>query len=129
MMDTKTAKFVTEKKRALGLGSSRSGTEHHWHMLVSSILMCVAVPAFLIVFAMGLGGSHAEAAAFYGQPLPAIILALCWFVIIRHVMNEALEAIEDYVHGTTGQLTQVATTTFSYTLMAVGLFALARLAI
>lgn len=128
-MDTKSAKFVTDRKRAHGLGSGRSGTHHHWQMLVSSILMCVAVPAFVITFGLGLGGDFNDAVDYFGHPIPAIILALSWFVIIRHVMNEALEAIEDYVHGMAGQLTQVATTAFSYSLIAVGIFALARLAI
>ena len=129
MATDSTQTYVTDRKRATGLGSGRAGTQHHWQMMVSSMLLGIVIPAFLITFALGLGGTYDDAVAFYGKPIPAIILALSWVVIVRHMMNEALEAIEDYVHGVAGKLTQVATTAFSYTLMAVGVFAVARMAI
>ncbi|MEM9754610.1 MAG: succinate dehydrogenase, hydrophobic membrane anchor protein [Pseudomonadota bacterium] len=121
--------FLTDRKRALGLGSGRHGTSHFWTMIVSSLLMCVAVPAFVITFVIGFGRSHAEVMTYYSHPIPALVMALSLFVIIRHAMFETLEAVEDYVHGTAGKLLQVAVTAFSYTMIAVGVFALARLAI
>jgi succinate dehydrogenase / fumarate reductase membrane anchor subunit len=44
-------------------------------------------------------------------------------------MQEALVAIEDYVHGVPGKLTLVATTALGYGLMIVGVFAIARMAL
>lgn len=120
--------FLTDRKRARGLGSGRAGTHHHWEMMVSSILICFLIPAFLVTFALGLGRSYEEVVVYYGQPLPALIMALSLIVIVRHLMAETLTAVEDYVHGVTGKLTQVAVTAISYILIAVGLFALARLA-
>ncbi|MEM1272885.1 MAG: succinate dehydrogenase, hydrophobic membrane anchor protein [Pseudomonadota bacterium] len=121
--------FLTDRKRATGLGSGRHGTHHFWQMIVSSLLMGLAVPAFVITFALSFGRSQEEVLAFYGQPIPALILALSIFIIIRHAMWETLEAVEDYVHGTLGKLLQIAVTAFSYTLIAMGIFALARIAL
>lgn len=123
------SRFITDRKRALGLGSGRHGTHHFWQMIVSSLLMGVAVPAFVITFAIGLGKSQDDVLAFYGQPMPALILGLSLFVIVRHVMFETLEAVEDYVHGTAGKLLQIAVTAGSYTIIAIGIFALAKIAL
>ena len=121
--------YLTDRKRAKGLGSGRTGTEHHWKMLVSSMAMVVMVPLFVFTFGSALGGSHEEVLAFFSRPFPAIVMALSLIVIILHVMREAQEAIEDYVHGVAGKLTMVAVWAFSYTLIATGLFALVKMAL
>ncbi|MEM1235310.1 MAG: succinate dehydrogenase [Pseudomonadota bacterium] len=122
-------RFLTDRKRATGLGSGRAGTEKHWQMLMSSMAIVVAAPVFLILFALGLQGTYAEVLAWFGSPFVAITIAVTMVVIVRHVMFEAIEAAEDYVHGTLGQLTIVGITWAAYLLMAVGLFALARMAL
>ncbi len=121
--------FLTDRKRAQGLGSSGQGTQHHWHMLVSSILMVIVVPLFIFTFGAGYGGTHEEVLAFFGRPLPAIATAISMVVIINHVKNETHEAIEDYVHGTAEKLAIVAASAFAYTLIAAGLFSLAKIAL
>ena len=50
-------------------------------------------------------------------------------VIIWHVMQESIEAIEDYVHGTAGKLCLVAVRALAYTLIATGIFAIVRMAL
>ena len=122
-------RYLTDRKRAQGLGSSGRGTQHHWQMLVSSILMVILVPLFIFTFGSAYGGTHEEVLAFFSRPVPAIVTALAMAVIINHVKNEAHEAIEDYVHGTAGKLAIVLTSAFAYTLIATGLFAIARLAL
>lgn len=121
--------YLTDRKRAQGLGSGRQGTHHHWQAMVSSILLVFLVPAFVITFGLGLGGTYEEAVAFYARPLPAIIMALTLVVGIIHLMREAQVAVEDYVHGVAEKLTLVAVAAFSYTMIAVGLFALVKLAL
>ncbi|OED46312.1 succinate dehydrogenase, hydrophobic membrane anchor protein [Leisingera sp. S232] len=121
--------FLTDRKRAQGLGAGGTGTQHHWQMLVSSILMIAAVPLFIFTFGYGLGGSFEEVQAYFSRPLPAIIMGLSLIVITRHVMQETHEAIEDYVHGAAGKLLIVAVSAFAYTLIAAGLFALVKLAL
>ena len=33
--------YLTDRKRAAGLGSAKNGTEHFWNMTVSSYALCV----------------------------------------------------------------------------------------
>ena len=122
-------RYLTDRKRARGLGAGREGTHHHWQMMVTSMLLVILVPAFVITFAIGLGGSFEEVVAFYSRPLPALVALLSFVVVIYHLMQEAIVAVEDYVHGLAGKLTIVAVTAASYTLMAAGVFAVAKLAL
>lgn len=122
-------RHLTDRKRAKGLGAGRQGTHHHWQMMVTSMLLVVLVPAFIITFALGLGGSQEEVAAYFARPLPAIITILALVVGIFHLMNETIVAIEDYVHGLAGKLAIVAVTALSYAMMAAGVFAVAKLAL
>lgn len=122
-------RYLTDRKRARGLGAARRGTHHHWQMMITSMLLVILVPAFAITFALGLGGSYEEVLAYYGRPLPALITLLTLVVVIFHLMQETIVAVEDYVHGIVGKLTIVAVTAASYTLMAAGIFAVAKLAL
>ena len=122
-------RYLTDRKRASGLGSGHSGTEHHWQMLVSSMAVVIMAPIFIVTFAMCFHVSYEDVTAYFGHPAVAIIMAISLVVIIRRVMNEAIEAAEDYVHGIAGRLTIVGVTWASYILMGVGLFAIARMAL
>lgn len=122
-------RYLTDRKRAQGLGAGREGTHHHWQAMVSSILLVFLAPAFVVTFAMGFSDDRAEVLAFYSQPLPALIVGLSLIVGVLHLMNEANVAVEDYVHGIAEKLTLIAVKAFSYTLIAVGLFALAKIAL
>ncbi|MFY0596858.1 MAG: succinate dehydrogenase, hydrophobic membrane anchor protein [Cognatishimia sp.] len=122
-------RYLTDRKRAEGNGSGRQGTMHHWQMLVSSILMVVVVPVFIFTFGTGFGGSYEEVLAFFARPCPAIATGLTMTVIILHVMREAHEAIEDYMHGIAERLAIIATTALAYTLIATAVFALIKLAL
>lgn len=121
--------FLTDRKRAQGLGAGGTGTHHHWQMIVSSILLVPLVPLFILIFGSALGGSHEEVLAYFSRPIPAIILGLSLVVILLHLLREAQEAIEDYVHGVAQKLALVAVAAFTYTLIAAGLFALVKLAL
>ncbi|MCG7626999.1 succinate dehydrogenase, hydrophobic membrane anchor protein [Epibacterium sp. MM17-32] len=122
-------RFLTDRKRAEGLGAGGTGTHHHWQMMVTSILLVVLVPAFVITFGLGLGGTYEEVLAYYARPLPAIITGLTLVVGVIHLMRETQVAVEDYVHGLAGKLLLIAVAAFSYTLIAAGLFALVKLAL
>ncbi|CUH54297.1 succinate dehydrogenase, hydrophobic membrane anchor protein [Shimia sp. R11_0] len=121
--------FLTDRKRAQGMGASGQGTHHHWQMMVSSTLLVVLIPAFVITFGLSLGGTYEEVLAFYAKPVPAIISALTLIVGVVHIMREAQMAIEDYMHGLAEKLTYIAVGALCYTMIAVGLFALVKLAL
>lgn len=122
-------RYLTDRKRAEGLGASRSGTHHHWQMMVSSILLVPLVPLFIFTLACALGGTHEDVMAYFSRPFPAIVMALSLIVITLHLLHEANAAIEDYMHGTAQKLAFVFAKAFSYTLIAAGLFALVKLAL
>ena len=121
--------FITDRKRAEGLGSARAGTHHHWRMMISSAAMVVLVPLFVFTFGIGLGRSHAGVLEYFSRPFPAIVTLLALFVVTLHCKAEAEEAIIDYVHGVKAKLALVALTAFCWTLIAAGLFALVKLAL
>lgn len=128
-MTESSLKYSTDRKRAQGLGSGRQGTQHHWKMLLSSIAMLFAVPVLVITFGGALGRDHTGVVDYFSHPAAAIFMGLALVVCIRHFMNETLEAIEDYVHGIPGKLAMFATTAAAYIMIAVGLFALAKIAL
>ena len=122
-------RYLTDRKRAIGSGSGREGTHHHWKMMVSSISLAVIAPFFIFTFGAGLGGSYEEVLAYFSRPFVVLVMVLGLLVGLNHFKMEIDEAVEDYVHGVAQKLTLTAVSAFSYTLMAVGLFALARLAL
>ena len=63
--------FMTDRKRAAGLGSAKTGTEHHWHMTVSSLILLPLVPLFLIALGPIIGADFAAVPAHFAQP--------CWW--------------------------------------------------
>ena len=122
-------RYLTDRKRAQGLGSAKSGTEHFWHMQISSAALVILVPLFVFTFGGIIGAPYEEVVAYFSRPLPALITMLALVVGIFHLMNEAITAVEDYVHGLAGKLTIIAVTALSYCVMAAGVFALARMAL
>ena len=97
--------------------------------LVSAKQTLILVPLFVFTFGRALGGNYEEDLAYYSRPFPAIVMGLTLVVVVPHLLREAQEAIEDYVHGVAEKLALMAARAFAYTLIAAGLFALARLAL
>ncbi|MCB2136594.1 MAG: succinate dehydrogenase, hydrophobic membrane anchor protein [Rhodobacteraceae bacterium] len=122
-------RFLTDRKRATGLGSAKTGTEHHWHMQVSAVGLAILMPLFLFTFGCILGGSYEEVTAYYARPFPAIVAALTLIVAMVHFKNGATMMIEDYAHGLARKALIIGTICLSYALIAIGLFALIRLAL
>jgi succinate dehydrogenase / fumarate reductase membrane anchor subunit len=121
--------FITDRKRAGGLGAGGHGADHHWQRMVASIALAILVPLFIFTFGSALGGTYEDVIATYSRPFPAIVAALTLVVGIPHLMREANVAVEDYVGGIKRQLTMIAVSAFSYTVLAAGLFALVKLAL
>lgn len=121
--------YLTARKRAEGLGSAKSGTEHFWHMQMSSVALAVLVPLFIFTFGSILGGTHAEVVVYFARPFPAIVAALTLVVGFVHFKNGAQVMIEDYAQGAARRIAIIAVTCLSYAAIATGLFALIRLAL
>jgi succinate dehydrogenase / fumarate reductase membrane anchor subunit len=121
--------YLTDRKRADGLGSSKSGTEHFWNMQVSAVALAILIPLFIFTFGRILGASHAEVVAYFARPFPAIVTGLTLVVGLVHFKNGAQVMIEDYAQGLTRKVLIMGTICLSYACIAVGLFALIRLAL
>jgi succinate dehydrogenase / fumarate reductase, membrane anchor subunit len=121
--------ILTDRKRAEGMGSAKSGTEHHWRMMVTSCLLLVLVPFFVFTFGRALGLPHDQAVAYYARPWPALVAALTFVVAMVHFRGGVQVLIEDYVHGEARKLAVIAMIGLAYLIAAIGLFAIARLAL
>ena len=122
-------RYLTDRKRAAGLGSAKTGTEHHWSMMVSSMGLLVLIPLFIFTFGPMIGEPHAEVVAYFQRPLPAIVAALTIVVGFMHFKGGVQTLIEDYVHGTARKLLIIAMICLSYACALTGLYAIARIAL
>ncbi|MCI5041697.1 MAG: succinate dehydrogenase, hydrophobic membrane anchor protein [Donghicola eburneus] len=121
--------FLTDRKRASGLGSAHKGTQHFWSMTVSSVGLLVLVPLFVFTFGPMLGKPYEEVIAMFSRPFPAVIAGLTIAVGMMHFKNGVQVAIEDYTSGLTRKILIIAMICLSYALAAIGLFAIARIAL
>lgn len=122
-------RYLTDRKRATGLGSAKTGTAHFWAMKVSSAALLVLVPLFVYTLGRVIGESHQDVIAHFARPGPALIVALTLIVGLEHFKSGAQVLIEDYVHGTAQKIWIIAIICMSYALMATGLFAIAKMAL
>ena len=122
-------RYLTDRKRALGLGAGRTGTQTHWQAMITSAALVVLVPLFVFTFGLGLGQGYEEVLAYFARPFPAIVTALTAVVVILHTKGEVDEAIIDYVHGTRGKLLLVAVQVLSWAMIVAALFVLVKLAL
>lgn len=121
--------FLTDRKRASGMGSAKSGTQHHWQMMVSSVALLVLIPIFLFQFGATLGGTYEEVIAYYSRPVPAGIAMLTLLVGFFHFAKGVQTLIEDYVHGIARKIAIIAMICLSYGAAGLGIFGLIRIAL
>ena len=121
--------FTTARKRAENLGASGAGTEHHWNNIVTSIALLVLVPLFVFTFGSILGLPYEEARVALAHPFVALVIGLTLLVGLVHFRHGVQVVLEDYAHGTPRRLMIIAAICVTYAILAVGLFAVARLAL
>ncbi|MEE9387289.1 MAG: succinate dehydrogenase, hydrophobic membrane anchor protein [Paracoccaceae bacterium] len=120
--------YLTDRKRATGMGSAKTGTAHHWGMTVSACMLLVLVPLFIFTFGSMLGEDQATVVAYYARPFPAIIAATTIIIGMLHFKNGVQIMIEDYVHGLARKVLIIGMIGVSYAIMATGLYGLAKIA-
>lgn len=122
-------RYLTDRKRAVGMGSAKTGVHHFWAMKISSVALLILVPLFVFMCAPMLGESHEEVVAYFARPFPALVAALTIVVSFMHFKDGAQVMIEDYVHGLAQKILIIFVICLSYGAAAAGVFAIARLAI
>ena len=121
--------YLTDRKRATGMGSAKSGTEHHWTMTLSSGALLLLIPLFVFTVGPMLGASYEEVTAYFARPFPAVVAGLTIVVTFKHFADGVQAVIEDYVHGIAQKVAMVLMTCLSYGAMGFGLYAVVRLAL
>jgi succinate dehydrogenase / fumarate reductase, membrane anchor subunit len=122
-------RYLTDRKRAVGKGAAHTGTQHHWYMQVSAVGLAFLVPTFVFIFGRTLGGTREAVLSTFASPFVAILTALVLVVGMRHFAKGAQTMIEDYARGSTRKLLIILAISISYAVTAVGLFALAKIAL
>jgi succinate dehydrogenase / fumarate reductase membrane anchor subunit len=110
-------------RRAIGLGSAKSGAGHWWLQRITA----VALVPLTLWFMAGLIGhawnGPAAVSAWLAQPLVALPTILLVVVLFQHTRLGLQVVIEDYVHADRPKFALVAATHAGcYGLMAVGIF-------
>jgi len=122
-------RYLTDRKRAVGMGSAKTGTAHFWAMKVSSVALLILSPLFVFTFGPMLGEPHQAVLDYFSRPFPAIVAALTLVVGFKHFADGAQVLIEDYVHGLMQKILIILVICLSYAAAATGLFAIARIAL
>lgn len=122
-------RYLTARKRAEGKGAAHTGTQHHWSMTLSSVGLAFIVPTWLYVFGSALGRDRAGVIESFSHPFPAILTALLLVIGLRHFAMGATMMIEDYARGTARKLGIIIAISLAWVIGAVGIFALARIAL
>lgn len=120
-------RYLTDRKRAVGKGSAHSGTEHHWQMSASGVVLAFLVPTWIWVFGRAIGGSRQEVIATFQHPFPAILTALVLIIGMRHFAKGSATAIEDYLRGSARKSALIAVYSLATLIAATGLWALLRI--
>ena len=121
--------FLTDRKRAIGMGSAKTGTEHHWQMMITSVALIVLIPLFVFTFGWILGSPYEEVIAYYQRPFPAVVAILTMLVGWIHFRLGVQTLIEDYVHGLARKIAIIAMICVSYAAAAFAIFAIVRIAL
>ncbi|TYB82115.1 succinate dehydrogenase, hydrophobic membrane anchor protein [Maritimibacter fusiformis] len=121
--------YITNRKRAEGLGSAKAGTQHFWHQRVTAIALLFLVPMFIFPFAYNLGDGYDAVRAAYAHPINAIVaiafLATAWL----HFFQGIQVVIEDYVHGRMELVLIIAMRLLAALFALVGVFAILKIAL
>lgn len=121
--------LMTDRKRVIGLGTAKSGTDHFWKSTLTAIALLVIVPMFLFSFGPLLGEPYADVKAALARPFPAVSAALMLIVGLFHFRLGIQVVIEDYVQGFARKIAIIVAACLSYGLMALGLVSLAQIAL
>lgn len=94
-------RFLTDRKRAVGLGAAGDGVQHWWQQRVTAVALVPLALLFLLPFARALGSGHEAVLEAYGRPFNAVIAVAFFAAAFTHLRLGLHEVIVDYIsdHG------------------------------
>ena len=124
-------RYLTPRKAAKGLGAAGPGsaTAQHWSMTVSAVALAILTPAFIFVIASAIGLPREGVLHHFARPYPAIVTALFLIVGMLHYINGTRIMIDDYADHTERRVAIIASQLFGWAVIAVVVYALARMAL
>ncbi|MFL2795904.1 MAG: succinate dehydrogenase, hydrophobic membrane anchor protein [Paracoccaceae bacterium] len=108
---------------------SKSLVNHHFEMKITSIALFFLIPLFIFTFGSVIGEDHDSVVGYLSMPFPALIVALTLIIGLRHFQLGAQTLIEDYIRGHWYKVALFFVKALSYFLMAVGLYAIGKIAL
>jgi succinate dehydrogenase / fumarate reductase, membrane anchor subunit len=120
--------FKTPLKKARGLGSAKSGTDHFWQQRLTAIAN-VPLVLFLIWFVVShLGAYRADIVLAFKNPFVSVAMVLALVSITWHMRLGLQVVIEDYVHSEGRKLLALTLNMFFvYALTAIGVYAILKM--
>jgi len=120
--------YLTDRKRAQGLGSAKSGTSHFWEQRLSAIALVALTPLFIFPLAYTLGDGFEGVRAAYAHPFNAIVGVAFFITAFLHFFQGITVVIEDYVHGRWELVLIIAMRLLSALFALIGAFAILKIA-
>lgn len=109
-------------RRAVGLGSAKTGTEHWWLQRVTAAALVPLSVWFVAALIAHMAGDGAT--VWLSHPLVAVPLLLLLITLFQHTRLGLQVIVEDYVHSDRLKFALVAAIHAAcYALMAIGVFA------
>lgn len=122
--------FRTPIKQARGLGSAHHGTGHWWAQRMSAVALIPLMLWFVVGIAANSGASHAQAVAWIGAPVNAVLLILLLATAFYHAALGLQVILEDYVSDRAVRTVAITLVRFAAALLAVtSVFAILRIAL
>ena len=108
---------------------SKPLVSHHFEMKITSIALFFLIPLFIFTFGSVVGEDHDTVVEYLSTPFPALIVALTLIIGLQHFQSGAQTLIEDYIRGLGCKVALIFVKALSYFLMAVGLYAIGKIAL
>ncbi len=121
---------ATALRRAVGLGSARTGVSHWWLQRATAIALLPLSVWFLAALLAQASGGHAALTAWLARPVTAMLMILLLVALFQHLRLGLQVVAEDYVHADRVKFAVVgAIHGICYALMTAGIFAILVIAL
>jgi succinate dehydrogenase / fumarate reductase membrane anchor subunit len=113
-----------------GLGSARAGTNHFWQQRLTAVAL-VPLSVWFVASALAyVGAEQGAVAAFFAEPVEAILMFLFIVAAVHHMSLGLQVIIEDYIHHEGAKITLLVLNRFAcWGIGAAAGFALLKLAV